>query len=60
VPGHRITAAGAPLAVPSDFSDEPIREHLGDFPSISPREGIQSTHRAFEMLKAQGKLAATA
>ena len=58
VPGHQITASGSALAVPADLSDDPIRGYLGDYPSISPVEGIRHTHRAFEALKSEGRLIA--
>lgn len=60
VPGHGVTATGGPLPVPPDFSDAPIRQHVGDYPAISTREGIEMTHRAFAMLHAEGRLVAAA
>ncbi|WP_167647685.1 NAD-dependent epimerase/dehydratase family protein [Mameliella alba] len=59
-PGHGVTASGAPLPVPPDFSDDPIRAHLGDYPAVSLSEGIALTHRAFGRLKEAGQLRATA
>ena len=56
VPGHTVTCAGGPLPVPPDLSDEPIRARLGDFPSVSPDEGIRDTLRAFQSLAAEGLL----
>jgi nucleoside-diphosphate-sugar epimerase len=56
IPDHRITASGGPLLIPPDLSDEPIRAHLGDFPTISTREGIALTQKAFSLLKLSGKL----
>lgn len=50
VPDHRITVTGSPLAMPTDMSDVPIRSYLGDYPSISPSDGIVWTHQAFERL----------
>ena len=60
VPDHQITASGGPLPVPPDFSDEPLRNHVGNYPSISVNQGIQLTHQAFSQLQVQGKLRATA
>ncbi|MCB1497587.1 MAG: SDR family oxidoreductase [Bauldia sp.] len=59
-PDHGISISGQPLAIPHDLDDEPIRAHLGDLPSISPRHGIEQTHRAFQMLRSQDRLTATA
>jgi nucleoside-diphosphate-sugar epimerase len=58
IPGHRITAAGEPLPVPHALSDEPVRAHVGDYPSISVGDGIEATYRAFEILRSQGRLVA--
>jgi nucleoside-diphosphate-sugar epimerase len=60
IPGHRITASGDPLPVPHALSDEPLRDHVGNYPSISVDEGVEATFRAFEILKSQGRLVATA
>ncbi len=57
VPGHQIIATGEPLPVPPDLDDAPIRAHLGEYPSVSPTEGIHQTFRAFEKLNAEGRLA---
>jgi nucleoside-diphosphate-sugar epimerase len=56
IPDHQITASGAPLPIPPDLSDEPIRGHLGDFPAIPIKEGIELTQKAFSLLKSSGKL----
>lgn len=55
-PGHRMSTAGTPLPVPADLSDAPIRDHLGDYPSISPRDGIKWTLHAFQKLHVEQKL----
>lgn len=57
---HRITVSGAPLAVPQDLSDAPLRDHVGTYPSIAPRDGIAATHRAFAQLHQEGRLRPTA
>jgi nucleoside-diphosphate-sugar epimerase len=54
VPDHQITASGEPLPIPPDLSDDPIRSHLGDFPAIPVKEGIESTYKAFSLLKSSG------
>ncbi len=54
-PSHRLSTTGTPLPVPADLSDEPIRTHLGAYPSVSPAEGIRWTLQAFRSLHAQGR-----
>lgn len=56
VPEHQVSTTGTPLPVPADLSDAPIREHLGDYPSISPLEGIRWTYEAFRRLQEEGRL----
>ena len=56
VPGHGVSVVGDPLPVPPDLSDDPIRAHLGEYPSISPADGIQDTWEAFKRLEAEGRL----
>jgi nucleoside-diphosphate-sugar epimerase len=59
-PGHKITASGNPVPIPPDLSDAPIRALVGNYPSITPEEGIRQTFRAFEVLRDEGRLQATA
>ncbi len=47
-PDHQVTTTGALLPVPPDLSDEPIRDYLGQYPSISPEAGINATLDAFK------------
>ncbi len=56
VPDHKVTAAGGPLPVPPDLSDDPIRDHVGDFPATSTQDGVRMTHEAFTLLKSSGRL----
>jgi len=58
VPGHRVTTTGAPLPFPADLDDGPIRDYLGDYPSVSPEAGIRATYEAFSTLAGQGRLPA--
>ena len=55
---HRITNSGNPLPFPPDLSDQPIREHLADYPNVSIEDGIGMTHRAFLRLQDEGRLVA--
>ncbi|WP_170480818.1 NAD-dependent epimerase/dehydratase family protein [Ruegeria arenilitoris] len=56
-PAHEITTTGDMLPVPADLSDQPIRDYLGDYPSVKPAEGIRWTLEAFRRLHSEGKLA---
>lgn len=60
IPDHRVTVSGGALPVPPDLSDGPIRRHVGDYPKIPVRQGIEFTYRAFQMLEADGRLVAAA
>lgn len=53
-PDHRVTTTGTAMPVPPDLSDAPIRERLGDYPSITPAEGMKHTLQAFRQLAADG------
>lgn len=55
-PEHKVTTTGAPLPVPPDLSDDPIRAHVGDYPSIPPIDGIRWTFEAFQTLQGEGRL----
>lgn len=59
-PDHQVTASGAPLPIPPDLSDAPLRAYVGDYPSISLEDGIRMTYRAFQVLHDTGNLQATA
>ena len=52
--------AGSAMDAPPDLSDEPLREHVGDYPSISVETGIALTHKAFVALESEGRLVAAA
>ena len=55
-PDHKMSTTGDLLPVPADLSDAPIREHLGDYPSISPSDGIRWTLEMFRRLNTEGRL----
>ncbi len=57
-PDHGMTTSGTSLPVPADLSDQPIRDFLADYPSVSPTDGIKWTLDAFTKLNAERKLAA--
>jgi nucleoside-diphosphate-sugar epimerase len=55
-PGAQLQIAGDPLPFPADLSDEPIRQHLGDYGPVSLEEGIEASYAAFRRLLAAGAL----
>ena len=55
-PDAVLDAAGEPLPFPADLSDGPIRDHLGDFGSISIEDGTAETYRALKALLDEGKI----
>ena len=38
-----------------DLDDKPLRDDIGNYPSISIEEGIKDTFKAFKILKAEGR-----
>ncbi len=56
LPDHHVSTTGAPLPIPPDLSDNPVRAHVADYPSIPPEEGIRQTIQAFERLHSEGRL----
>lgn len=54
--GAAITTSGDPFPFPPDLDDTPIRSHVADYPSITVREGVETTFRAFQKLAADGRL----
>ena len=56
IPNATVTITGSPLLFPPDLDDAPIRNHVGDYPSISVADGIADTCRAFQALNDAGRL----
>ena len=54
-PGADITCTGEPVPFPPDLDDKPLRDDIGNYPSISLEEGINNTFKAFQVLKEQGR-----
>ncbi len=56
-PGASIRCEGDPLPFPSDMSDAPLRNHIGNYPRPpSLAEGIQMTMDFFTRRKKEGRL----
>lgn len=55
-PRAQVSYTGDPLALPSDFSDEPLRAHVGNYRRWTIEEGVAETLEVFENLAKAGKL----
>ena len=58
VPGAAIAIEGEALPFPMALSDQPVRNYLGDYGSISIEDGIRQTHEVFSTLLAKGLISA--
>ena len=58
IPNSKINIVGSELPFPPDLSDAQIRNHVGDYPSISVADGVANTCRAFQALNDAGRLEA--
>ncbi len=58
-PESDISIAGEPLPFPAELSDGPVRAYLGDYGSIAPEEGVESTFHAFRTLAEEGRMSAS-
>ena len=56
--GADVTCNGQALPFPMDLSDQPVREHLGDYGAVPLDAGIRATYDAFRRLLADGSLSA--
>lgn len=55
-PGANVSATGTPFPFPPDLEDGPLRNHVGDYPSVTLEEGIAATYGAFKQLVADGRM----
>ena len=55
-PGAAISASGAQFPFPPDLDEAPLRAHVPEYPTVSLRDGVEATFRAFTELKEQGRL----
>ena len=55
-PGHGVTASGSPFPFPPDLDEAPLRAHVPEYPTVSVRDGVEATFRAFAELNEQGRL----
>ena len=53
-PGADIRCQGDPLPFPSDASDQPLRDAIGDYPQWTFARGLDETMSMFESLVAAG------
>lgn len=54
VPDAAIDISGEALPFPMALSDQPVRNYLGDYGSISIEDGIRQTYEVFQSLLAKG------
>ncbi len=57
-PDSEVSAEGDPLPFPAQLSDDPLRNHLGDYGDIPLSEAIEGTFKAFSQLAEEGRLTA--
>jgi nucleoside-diphosphate-sugar epimerase len=57
-PDAKISVSGEALPFPMALSDQPVRNFLGDYGSMSMEDGIRQTHEIFERLLAKGLISA--
>ena len=50
-----ISCVNQPFPFPPDLDDDPLRKHIGSYPSISVKKGIRDTFNAFKELKLEGR-----
>jgi len=55
-PNSKIDAEGSALPFPTDLSDQPLRDYLGDYGSVDLDHGIKHTYENFCRLINLGKL----
>ncbi|MBA4739659.1 MAG: SDR family oxidoreductase [Burkholderiales bacterium] len=55
-PNSKISVEGSPLPFPTDLSDQPLRDYLGDYGSVGLTKGIAHTYEHFCRLIDLGKL----
>ena len=58
-PSAKISIDGDPLPFPFDFSDEPLRKHIGDYGFVDLELGMLQTYNAFQELLSKGKITFT-
>ena len=55
-PDARVSACGDPMPFPFEDRDARLREHIGDYGTISVEEGTAETLRAFRVLLQDGRV----
>ena len=53
-PNAKVSYIDKPFPFPPDWDDNPLRAYIGNYPSITLKEGIENTFRAFDILKSEG------
>ena len=50
-----LSCLNQPFPFPPDLDDDPLRKHIGNYPSVSVKKGIEDTYKAFQQLKLEGR-----
>ena len=50
-----LSCLNQPFPFPPDLDDDPLRKHIGNYPSVSVKKGIEDTYKAFQRLKLEGR-----
>ena len=57
-PNAKIDISGDALPFPMALSDQPVRNFLGDYGSVSIEDGIRQSYEVFQSLLAKGLISA--
>ena len=55
-PEMQIAASGSPVPFPPDLDENPLRNHVPDYPAFSLELGVTDTFHAFKTLVANGQV----
>lgn len=53
-PNAKVRYIDKPFPFPPDLDDSPLRTYVGNYPSITVKEGVENTFKAFDILKSKG------
>ena len=53
-PNAKVRYVDKPFPFPPDLDDSLLRTYVGNYPSITVKEGVENTFKAFDILKSKG------
>ena len=53
-PNAKVRYIDKPFPFPPDLDDSLLRTYVGNYPSITVKEGVENTFKAFDILKSKG------